>query len=147
MQTPLKRGKNKSQDLPTPPINFSSDPQKAQKLSILSIILDRSIKVDKVIQLNKLLGNKNWKNALYIYYATPAEKIFPCFKLGVVIFFWGLVLMYSANQLLKPSLSQEIVTLVGLLLIGGGFLYAMTAQVRMLIGRFVKEFSKKRDFS
>jgi hypothetical protein len=98
------------------------------------------------MQLIKQLRNKNWKKTLYEYFATPAEKIFPLFKLGVVIFFWGLVVMYSANQLLKPSLSQEIVTLVGLLLIGGGFLYAMAAQVRMLIGRFVIEFSKKRDF-
>jgi hypothetical protein len=99
------------------------------------------------MQLIKRLRNKNWKKTLYEYFATPAEKIFPRFKLGVVIFFWGLVVMYSANQLLKPSLSQEIVTLIGLLLIGGGFLYAMAAQVRMLIGRFVKEFSKKNDFS
>jgi hypothetical protein len=97
------------------------------------------------MQLIKRLRNKNWKKTLYEYFATPAEKIFQCFKLGAVIFFGGLVLMYSANQLLKPSLSQEIVTLIGLLLIGGGFLYAMAAQVRMLIGRFVKEFSKKND--
>jgi hypothetical protein len=99
------------------------------------------------MQLNKQRVNKEWKQLLYDYYATPPEKVFPSFKLGVVIFFWGLVLMYSANQLLEPSLSQEIVTLIGLLLIGGGFLYSMAAQVRMLIGRFVKEFSKKRDFS
>lgn len=98
------------------------------------------------MQLKKQLRIKAWKTALYEYYAMPPEKIFPSFKLGVVIFFWGLVLMYSANQLLEPSLSQEIVTLVGLLLIGGGFLYAMAAQVRMLIGRFVTEFSKKTDF-
>jgi antibiotic biosynthesis monooxygenase (ABM) superfamily enzyme len=97
------------------------------------------------MQLFKQPRNKNWKETLHKYFSVPAEEVFPRFKLGVVIFFWGLVLMYSANQLLEPSLSQEIVTLIGLLLIGGGFLYAMAAQVRMLIGRFVKEFSKKND--
>ncbi len=89
---------------------------------------------------------KSLRQALHDYYSVPAAKVFPKFKMGVVIFFWGLVLMYSANQLLQPSLAQEIVTLVGLLLIGGGFLYAMAAQVRMLIGRFVVQFSKKIDF-
>lgn len=97
------------------------------------------------MQFIKQRRNKNLKQTLYVYFATPAEKIFIRFKLGVVIFFWGLVIMYSANQLLKPSLSQEIVTLVGLLFIGGGFLYSMVAQIRMLIGRFVVEFSKKKD--
>jgi hypothetical protein len=97
------------------------------------------------MRLIKRLSNKNWKKTLCAYFSIPAEQIFPHFKLGVVIFFWGLVIIYSANQLLKPSLSQEVVTLIGLLLIGGGFLYSMVAQVRMLIGRFVIEFSKKKD--
>ncbi len=90
-------------------------------------------------------ASKSWKSALREHYSVPAAKIFPRFKMGVVIFFWGLVLMYSANQLLEPSLAQEIVTLIGLLLICGGFLYAMVAQVRMLIGRFVVQFNKKID--
>lgn len=96
-------------------------------------------------QAPQLLARQHWRQKLYRYYSVPAEKVFPKFKMGVVIFFWGLVLMYSANQLLEPSLAQEAVTLVGLLLIGGGFLYAMAAQVRMLIGRFVIQFSKKVD--
>ncbi len=87
---------------------------------------------------------RNWRKAFYEHYATPAEKVFPQFKLGVVIFFWGLVVMYSANQLLEPSLAQEIVTLIGLGLIGGGFLYSMLAQVRMLIGRFLTVFTKNK---
>ena len=86
-----------------------------------------------------------WKQALHSHYSVPAAKVFPRFKMGVVIFFWGLVIIYSANQLLEPSLAQEIATLAGLLLIAGGFLYAMAAQVRMLIGRFVIQFSKKMD--
>lgn len=66
--------------------------------------------------------------------------MFPQFKLGAVIFFWGLIVIYAGSQLLPPSLSQEIVVLIGLLLIGCGFLVALMAQTRMLIGRILRFF-------
>ncbi|MFT6389565.1 MAG: hypothetical protein ACJAUP_002958 [Cellvibrionaceae bacterium] len=81
-----------------------------------------------------------WPKRLYEHYTLPPEKIFPQFKLGAVIFFMGLVIMYGANQLLVPSLAQEIVTLVGLLLIGGGFILALMTQIRMLVGRILRFF-------
>ncbi len=78
--------------------------------------------------------------ALYQHYITPPEKVFPRFKLGAMIFFLGLVTIYSGSQLLQPSLLQEIITLLGLILIGIGFLVALMAQVRMLIGRILRFF-------
>jgi hypothetical protein len=85
----------------------------------------------------------NWRKALYQHYTSPLEKIFPQFKLGAVIFFLGLVVIYGGHQLLQPSMAQELVTLCGLLLIGGGFMVAMMAQVRMLISRVMRFFFKK----
>ena len=83
---------------------------------------------------------RNWRKALYEHYTTPPEKVFPLFKLGAVIFFLGLVVIYGAYQLLEPSIAQELTTLIGLLLIGGGFLLSMMMQVRMLIGRLLRFF-------
>lgn len=86
---------------------------------------------------------RNWWRALYEHYTLPPETIFPQFKLGAVIFFIGLVVIYSGHQLLEPSLSQEIVTLIGLILIGGGFILSMMTQIRMLIGRLLRFFFEK----
>ena len=83
---------------------------------------------------------KNWRHALYQHYITPPEKVFPQFKLGAVIFFVGLVIIYSGSQLLAHSLTQEVVTLIGLGLIAIGFLIAMMSQIRMLIGRLLRFF-------
>lgn len=83
---------------------------------------------------------RNWRRALYQHYTEAPEKVFPHFKLGAVIFFLGLVIIYGAYQLLLPSLVQELVTLLGLILIGGGFMLAMLTQVRMLIGRILRFF-------
>jgi len=81
-----------------------------------------------------------WLRALYQHYTALPEQVFPQFKLGAMIFFLGLVVIYSGYQLFTPSLSQELTTLLGLLLIGLGFFIAMMAQVRMLIGRLLRFF-------
>jgi len=52
-----------------------------------------------------------------------------------MVFFTGLVVIFAAAQLLTPSLSQELVTLLGLLITALGFAIAMFAQLRMLLGR------------
>lgn len=84
--------------------------------------------------------NKAFLSALYQHYITPPEQVFPRFKLGAVIFFWGLIVIYAGSQLLEPSLSQELVTLLGLVLLAFGFLIALMAQIRMLIGRILRFF-------
>jgi len=81
---------------------------------------------------------KNLK-AVFLQYTTKTSTriIFQQFKLGAMIFFFGLVMIYGGYQLLELSLIQEIVFLIGLCLIGGGFLLAMLAQIRMLVGRLI----------
>ena len=81
------------------------------------------------------------KQALLKHYTqTPAHLIFQRFKLGAMLFFLGLVIIYGGYQLLDESLVQEIVVLIGVILIGGGFLLAMLAQIRLLIGRLIHIF-------
>ncbi len=81
---------------------------------------------------------KNIKRDLLAHYThTPTDQLFKRFRLGAMLFFLGLVIIYSAYQLLQPSITQEILTLLGLCCIGGGFLLAMLTQIRMLIGRLI----------
>lgn len=77
------------------------------------------------------------KNLLAHYTRAPTDQLFKLFKLGAMLFFLGLVIIYSSYQLLQPSIAQEILTLLGLCCIGGGFLLAMLTQIRMLIGRLI----------
>ena len=84
---------------------------------------------------------KNLKKRVLQYTTQTSTKIlFQQFKLGAMIFFLGLVFIYGGYQLLEYSLTQEIVFLIGLSLIGGGFFLAMLAQIRMLIGRLIHIF-------
>ncbi|MBB3167830.1 hypothetical protein [Simiduia aestuariiviva] len=69
------------------------------------------------------------------HYQAPLSQAFAQFKLGAMVFFVGMVLVYMAQQLIDPSLRQEAFTLAGLLLAGLGFIMAMGAHLRMLISR------------
>ena len=85
---------------------------------------------------------KYWLSALYHHYTETPEKVFPRFKLGAMIFFLGLVIFYGAVNLLQESLLQELVVLVSLITVGIGFIIAMMAHIRFIIGRILKIFSK-----
>lgn len=87
-----------------------------------------------------LSPKKAFAQRLYQHYITAPEKVFPRFKLGASLFFIGLVLIYASSQLVEPSLLQELITLIGLCIIGVGFLLALMAQVRMVIGRILRFF-------
>lgn len=91
------------------------------------------------------MNKREFISALYQHYTTPPEEVFPQFKIGASLFLVGLVIIYGAYQLLEPSIIQEAFTLVGLIIIVGGFLTAMMAQVRMLIGRLLRFFFEKPD--
>ncbi len=86
---------------------------------------------------------RSWRARIYEHYTHSPEKLFPQFKLGAVIFFIGLVIIYAGYQLLTPSLAQEVVTLSGLILIAGGFILAIMVQIRMLIGRILRFFHEE----
>ncbi len=83
-----------------------------------------------------------WLTALRLHYTAPLTKSFKQFRLGLGLFFLGLVLIYIAHQLWPPSLAQESITLAGLVLVGVGFLLAMLAQMRMVISRILVFFLK-----
>lgn len=84
------------------------------------------------------------KTRLKQHYLASLEQSFKQFRLGAVVFFLGLLIIYAASQLLSPSLAQELATLAGLTVLAAGFLIAMLAQIRMLIGRLLR-FWDKRD--
>ncbi len=81
---------------------------------------------------------KTIKQQLIEHYTGFDQQIFQRFRLGGALFFVGAVIFYIASAQLQPSLLQESVILMALLIGGGGFLLAMSAQLRLLIGRLVR---------
>ncbi len=59
------------------------------------------------------------------------------FSIGAVLFFFGLGLVVFANQRLLPSLGQELIVLLGLLIGGLGALTALAGYVALMISRFL----------
>lgn len=84
-----------------------------------------------------------WLQALKIYYSAPLDKTFRQFRNGAIYFAVGLIMIYLANTSLPPSAQQELIILVGLIMGAIGFVIAMLAQVRLIIGRIVQFWNKK----
>ncbi len=82
-------------------------------------------------QLNK----QHIKKALHLYYTAPLQTVFKQFRNGAIFFAVGLIIIYFASSNLPPSLKQELITLFGLIMMGYGFVIAMMAQIRLIIGR------------
>lgn len=80
---------------------------------------------------------------LHDYYSVSLVRVFYVFRGGLIYFFVGLMTIYLAGQSMVPSLEQDLVVLLGLLLMAVGFVIAMMAHMRLIIGRFVQFFSKK----
>lgn len=59
------------------------------------------------------------------------------FSIGAVLFFVGLGLVVFADQRLLPSLGQELMVLLGLLIGGIGALTALTGYLVLMISRFL----------
>lgn len=85
---------------------------------------------------------KPWLEAFKQHYTGSLERGFQQFRLGLSFFFLGVVGLYIATQAMEPSLAQELVVLVSLIIGGVGFLIAMLAHVRMLVGRIIRFFEK-----
>lgn len=77
------------------------------------------------------------KARLKKHYSATLMQSFKQFRWGAVLFFIGLVIIYAGSQSLQPSLAQELVILLGLMVLGVGFIIAILAQIRMLIGRLL----------
>ncbi|MDZ7922836.1 MAG: hypothetical protein U5M23_01990 [Marinagarivorans sp.] len=90
-----------------------------------------------------IYSNNRYLQALAVHYSVPAELIFKQFRWGAIAFGLGLGLVIYANASLPNSVQQELIVLGGLILGGIGFLIAMLAQMRMMIGRFVRFYLDK----
>lgn len=83
------------------------------------------------------------KQLLKNHYSAPLKQVFKTFRLGLSLFFVGLVIVYMAYQTIPESVLQEVITLLGLIVLGVGFLMGMMAQIRMLIIRIVSFINDK----
>lgn len=88
-----------------------------------------------------LKDNRFWQ-ALKHHYSAPLTEVFKQFRLGLAIFFVGMVAVYASYKA-PGSIVTETTLLLGLIVVGVGFIIAMLAQVRMIIIRFVN-FIKDR---
>ncbi len=77
------------------------------------------------------------KASLYQHYTASQREVFKQFRLGSGLFFVGMVAIYGCYQLLEASLAREIGILASLIIVLGGFIVAMLAQIRLLIGRIL----------
>lgn len=65
------------------------------------------------------------------------------FRLGLSIFFTGMVFLYASNQLLEPSLKQEIVSLICIIILSAGFILAIVSETRFVLTRIIQFFNSK----
>ncbi len=86
--------------------------------------------------------NNRWVVLLKNHYTAPLSLSFKQFRVGATLFFVGGILIYIANSQIEPSAKQEAVVLIGMMIGGIGFLWAMLAQMRMLISRIVQFFQE-----
>ncbi len=64
-------------------------------------------------------------------------QVFQQFRLGLAFFFVGGVLIWQSQQI-SPSLAEELLFLAGIVIGGVGFIVAMMAQIRHIIGHFLR---------
>lgn len=88
------------------------------------------------------MNNNRWVLLLKEHYSAPLSVSFRQFRLGAMLFFLGGVLIYVANTQFAPSATQEAIVLAGITVGGSGFVWAMLAQMRMLISRIVRFFQE-----
>jgi uncharacterized membrane protein len=82
------------------------------------------------------------KTGLYEHYSQPQLKTVKRMRDGFIYFCVGLAIIYFASMYTEPSIEQEIIALVGLILAGIGFLMAMLSYMRFVIGRVLHFFKK-----
>lgn len=78
---------------------------------------------------------------------TLAKKIdysFRHFRLGLALFFFGFVMLYSVDQLLQPSLQQEILAGLALAVVTAGFILAVIAELCFIAYRLILFFSSQQ---
>lgn len=96
----------------------------------------RELGVD-VINLRRL------KEDLLQYYSRSSARAFHRFRSGVIYFAVGFGTILMANLYMPPSLQQELVVLLALILTAIGFVMAMIAQTHLIISRLV-QFARRK---
>lgn len=94
-------------------------------------------------QLSQRLSWQNIRALLINHYSAPLQTVFRQFRSGVIFFAVGLMTIYLANTAMEPSATQELVILGALVMVAGGFIVAMLAQVRLVISRLLQFWQKK----
>lgn len=61
---------------------------------------------------------------------------------GAGIFAFGVIFIISAENMPEPSLRQELLALLGTLIVGTGFFIVIGAQLNLLVKRFSKFFKE-----
>ena len=92
------------------------------------------------------LRQLNWsqlKDGLTEYYLVDPFIVFKQFRFGAIAFGIGLGLILYSNSAVEASVRQELLALIGLAIGIVGFMVAMLAQMRLMIGRFVRFFANK----
>lgn len=92
---------------------------------------------NRLTRLKAFTSPSAWKQGLKAYYTVPLRVPFKQFRNGSIYFGVGFITIYFANQSLPEGAQQELIVLGGLVLAGIGFVMAMLAQIRMIIGRFM----------
>ena len=64
------------------------------------------------------------------------KKTLRLFGLGALLFVVGMGIIQWGNQLMEPSIEQEVTVLCGLIVGGAGFVTAITAQILLIFSRF-----------
>ena len=83
------------------------------------------------------------KTALLIYYSAPLRVVFKKFRDGLIYFAVGMMTIIMVNQYMESSLQRDLIALAGLVLTIIGFFMAITAHMRLIIGRIIQFFRKK----
>ncbi len=78
-----------------------------------------------------------FKAALLAHYSAPPAVILRRFRNGAVLFAIGLIIVVMSNSYYAPSLQQELAVLAGLVLAVAGFVIALMAELRFIIGRLL----------
>lgn len=71
------------------------------------------------------------------------DRAFKQFRFGAAIFFVGFVGLYGVQQLMQPSLFQEVLAAFFVVVIVGGLATSLLAEGRMLCQRLWSFFKKK----
>lgn len=92
------------------------------------------------------MKNFTWRNVKQLlseHYSAPLYKVFRQFRNGAIFFAVGMMIIYLSLTAMPPSAKQEFILLCGILIAAGGFVVAILAHIRMIIGRVVHFFRSK----